>query len=310
MQIENSPQTAEATMKQPPSLPIRVLTHNIRYMTSRRVQGEATWLERLPLLAAELLHETRYNAEAFICLQEVLHQQLLDILSALNSHSPASTWTHIGVGRDDGQKDGEYSPIIYRSDIWTLWDSKTTWLSPTPKVPSKGWDAGCRRILTTAVFQHGASGQRLVAMNTHLDNFGPVSRLESAKLILAEIKDLLSSDENPVFLTGDFNSEASQEAYLLLNDKASVFQDMRELVPKEARYGHENTWTGFSKADWPENRIDFIFLGPREKRQTPPSKQKVVGWEAQAYAVLESRFDDGVYSSDHRAVVGDLLLTG
>ena len=32
-------------------------------------------------------------------------------------------------------------------------------------------------------------------------------------------------------------------------------------------------------------------------------------WIVNGYAVLENRFDDGIYISDHRAVVGDLLLT-
>ncbi|ERF75660.1 hypothetical protein EPUS_08813 [Endocarpon pusillum Z07020] len=31
-------------------------------------------------------------------------------------------------------------------------------------------------------------------------------------------------------------------------------------------------------------------------------------WHITGYAVLPNRFDDGVYMSDHRAVVGDLLL--
>jgi hypothetical protein len=46
-----------------------------------------------------------------LCLQEVLHSQLLYILSVL------SGWTYIGVGRDDGLKAGEYSPIIYRPSL-------------------------------------------------------------------------------------------------------------------------------------------------------------------------------------------------
>ena len=31
-------------------------------------------------------------------------------------------------------------------------------------------------------------------------------------------------------------------------------------------------------------------------------------WRAVEYAVLSNRFDDGVYLSDHRAVVGDIML--
>jgi hypothetical protein len=31
-------------------------------------------------------------------------------------------------------------------------------------------------------------------------------------------------------------------------------------------------------------------------------------WAVQGYAVLPNQFEDGVYISDHRAVVGDVLL--
>jgi hypothetical protein len=31
-------------------------------------------------------------------------------------------------------------------------------------------------------------------------------------------------------------------------------------------------------------------------------------WGVQGYAVLPNRFEDGIYISDHRAVVGDVVL--
>lgn len=87
------------------------------------------------------------SGTGFICLQEVLHSQLVDILSDLNgvhndqSEDPprAPFWAYIGVGRDDGQRGGEYSPIIYPVQTFELLHSETIWLSPTPDRPSKGW---------------------------------------------------------------------------------------------------------------------------------------------------------------------------
>lgn len=46
----------------------------------------------------------------YIVSQEVLHNQLLDIQSLLGPE-----WAYVGVGRDDGQKAGEYSPIFYNT---------------------------------------------------------------------------------------------------------------------------------------------------------------------------------------------------
>ena len=90
-------------------LPIRLLTHNIRYATQSPFKGEEKWAVRKSRLINELSFNTTHCAESFICLQEVLYQQLLDILAALNSKKKA--WAFVGVGRDDGLEAGEYSPI-------------------------------------------------------------------------------------------------------------------------------------------------------------------------------------------------------
>jgi endonuclease/exonuclease/phosphatase family metal-dependent hydrolase len=273
-------------------LPIRLLSHNIRYATGSPFRGEETWAVRAPRLINELRFHTLYNPESFICLQEVLNNQLVDILSGLNSDSSIE-WAHVGVGRENGKTAGEYSPIIYRPNVWTLVDCKTIWLSETPDQPSKGWDAASTRILTVAKFQHIQSGKVLIALNTHLDDQGSQSRLESAKIIAQQAQDAAPL---PVFLAGDFNSEPGQEAYSTLSAENSPVCDLRDQTPTTARYAHQYTYTGFGYEGEPKKRIDFLFLS------------KGGDWQAKDYAVLESRFEDGVYNSDHRAVVGDVLL--
>jgi endonuclease/exonuclease/phosphatase family metal-dependent hydrolase len=111
----------------------------------------------------------------------------------------------------------------------------------------------------------------------------------------------VEEDPRPVsvFLAGDFNSEPTQEAYMKLAGADSPVQDVMGIA-LEKMYGHKNTFTGFGYEDKPEKRIDFLFIGPR----------KADGWKVKSYAVLESRFEDGVYNSDHRAVVGDFILDG
>ena len=96
-------------MKVDNPLPIRLLTHNIRYATESPFKGEEKWAIRKSGLVNELSFNTAHCAESFICLQEVLHHQLLDIIAALNSKRKA--WAFVGVGRDDGLEAGEYSPI-------------------------------------------------------------------------------------------------------------------------------------------------------------------------------------------------------
>ena len=284
---------------------MRLITHNIRYATKSPFRGEELWPVRRPRILNELRFNTAYCPEAFICLQEVLHEQLLDISSLLNKST--KEWQYIGVGRDDGVEAGEYSPIFYRPFVWTLLNHKTVWLSETPDRPSKGWDAASVRILTVGEFQHRISRKRVIVMNTHLDDQGSRSRLEAAKIIAKEVENLshrAGKADIPTFLAGDLNSETHMEAYRYFKEETPM-ADLQTLLEPHNRYGHHETFTGFGVEVEPLTRIDFLFV--KSNAKTDPQKAND-NWIAKNYAVLENCFDDGVYSSDHRAVVADLKL--
>ena len=302
-------------------LRLRLLTYNIRYATSSPSKGERPWADRAPLVLNQIRHETWPLTKAaggaatgFVCLQEVLHAQLLDVLHGLNGLPPPSgphaepprgpVWAHVGSGRDDGKTKGEYSPIIYPVDAFDLLHAETVWLSPTPDRPGKGWDAGSIRILTVAVFEHKASKRRVVASNTHLDNAGAKSRLESVAVILKTLKRVEGEwgrgGEVGIFLTGDFNSFPTQEAYKAMKD-SGYLRDVHDAVGPESRHGEGITFTGFQpdKEKHLQGRIDFVWLGPQGGEDR---------WAVDQYSVLPNRFEAGVYLSDHRAVVGDVTL--
>lgn len=300
-------------MKSMDPLPIRLLTHNIRYATNSPFKGEEVWHIRKSRLIAELRFYTRHCAESFICLQEVLQEQLDDILSGLNGDMP--TWAYVGVGRDDGCQAGEYSPILYQPSIWQLQSHETIWLSKTPNRPSKSWDAASIRILTIGVFQHRHSKKMVVAMNTHLDDQGSTSRVEAVKIILGKVSQFMSKPDGsmapPIFLAGDFNSEPDQEAYKAVTSEESPLRDLQDMVSEDQRYGDRKTFTGFGYNRSPPKRIDFLFLNqqkPSAFTKTGTSANEAQPWSVEGYGILANQFDDGVYCSDHRAVVGDLLL--
>lgn len=300
-------------MKSMEPLPIRLLTHNIRYATNSPFKGEEVWRIRKSRLIAELRFNTRHCSESFICLQEVLQGQLHDILSGLNGKR--TTWAYIGVGRDDGCQVGEYSPILYQPSIWNLQSYETVWLSKTPDRPSKSWDAASIRILTIGVFQHRHSKKTIVAMNTHLDDQGSKSRVEAAKIILNRVSHFMTkldrSTAPPIFLAGDFNSEPDQEAYEAVTSNGSPMCDLQVMVPEDQRYGDQSTFTGFGHERSPPKRIDFLFLNhqnPLAFPQNGASANEAQRWSIEGYGVLANQFEDEVYCSDHRAVVGDLFL--
>ncbi|KAK5658667.1 hypothetical protein OQA88_2063 [Cercophora sp. LCS_1] len=287
---------ATAIPQSPPlqPFPIRALTFNIRYAVSSPSPPEPAWSQRLPPILSQLQSVTTPNT--FFSFQEVLHAQLVDLLSGLNGvTNPGSNgappigpkWGYIGVARDDGVRRGEYSPVIYPLTTFELLRNETTWLSPTPDKPSKGWDAGSIRILTTGVFRHKETGRKVIVGSTHLDNAGERSRRESIPIISAVLKRVAARYEvGAVVLGGDFNSRPDGEAYKLM---AKEMKDLYTIVGDKK--GGERTWTGFDGKG--TGRIDFVWVGE--------------GIKGEGYEVLENA-KGAVYFSDHKAVLGDLVV--
>ncbi|KAL7620481.1 hypothetical protein AAE478_009476 [Parahypoxylon ruwenzoriense] len=273
------------------SLPMRVVSFNIRYAATLRETNERPWSERRVGLINQLKTVTSAtSAVSVLGLQEVLDAQLNDIKNGLGS----DVWAHVGYGRDDGKKAGEYSPIIYRTDVLKLVYSEMKWLSPTPDEVSFGWGAGSRRVVTIGVFEHLETGQRFMHANTHLDNVSSRARSEGIKVVISRIR-AVQQAYGPlgVTLTGDFNSEPGGDAYAAL-EAAGYLTEMWN--SGAARLGtNQLTYTGFSTTG--RTRIDFVWFGPADEGR----------YEALQFEFL-GNYVDGVFISDHRAVVADLTL--
>lgn len=287
------------------TLPIRVITYNIRYAADHRAPNEEPWPVRCPKLATQLRFATSGLESSFLCLQEVLHHQLEDLSSALGPR-----WAHIGQGRDGGEA-GEYSPVFYQPEVWACEGWRTVWLSETPDVPSRGWDAVLNRIVTVGRFKHVFTGTRVVVMSTHFDHVGVKARERSAELVLSVVREAQKGDDEEgrprprpklVVLGGDLNSLPDDPGYRTLTAPGSGMVDVRERVAEDARYGNECTYSSFGEPGEGPKRIDFLFAAG------PPGDAAVAGVDVATYGVLANRFDDGVYISDHRPVVADLEI--
>lgn len=222
---------------------LRVLTYNIRMNTPS--DGENAWPKRSGQVSALL----DFHKIEIFGLQEAMIGQIEDIQAKL----PAMKW--VGVGRDDGKKAGEFSPLFYNSKKFKVLKSGTFWLSETPDKPGLGWDAACNRVCTWVLLETDKKDRQFMVFNTHFDHLGVKARAESAKLILQKINELNSS-KLPVILTGDFNLTPEQEPIAGLTKE---LHDSRS-VTKEAPYGPTGTFNGF-KFDSPlKDRIDYIFV--------------------------------------------------
>ncbi|CAM1510040.1 Fc.00g003750.m01.CDS01 [Cosmosporella sp. VM-42] len=276
------------------AMPLRIITFNIRYATSSPSLGERPWSIRRPKLTTQLNFITAGHESPFICLQEVLHSQVKEIQADLGDG-----WNHVGRGRGTKETDGEYSPIFYRSSTWECVRTETRWLSKTPDVPSRGWDAVLNRIVTMGEFSHIVSGTRVVVMSTHFDHIGVQARQHSAELLIRFAKEW-SSEYRPgptpsvVLIGGDFNSTPNDGAYKTMVAKGSGVSDISDLVPDSRSYGNHVTYTSFGEPREAPSRIDFLFV-------QEPRTAKI-----NTFGVLANSFDDQIRVSDHRPVVSDM----
>ncbi|MDR2811003.1 MAG: endonuclease/exonuclease/phosphatase family protein [Tannerellaceae bacterium] len=257
------------------TIPLRIATYNLRMDTP--ADSLNAWSYRKENVKALI----RHHHFDIVGTQEGFRHQL-DNLAELPEY------TAIGAGRDDGLSAGEHSAILYRTDKFLVVDSGNFWLSETPDVPGKGWDATCcNRICSWVKFCHRESGAEFYVFNVHFDHQGVVARRESGKLMIRKIQEI--AGQAPVICTGDFNSHPGTEQIQTL----SAFLHDARTVTATSPYGPEGTFNGrFTNPVHPE-RIDYIFLSNH--------------FQVDSYAVLTD--NNGLYyPSDHLPVAADVHL--
>jgi len=251
--------------------PLKALTYNIRQDTGSD-KGVRDWSQRKDKLTDYLVN----SKASIIGLQEVRHNQLLDVVKALPNHA------YVGVGRDDAKTRGEYSPIFYDTKLWKL-DPKqhgTFWLSDTPdKVASKSWGNGTTRICTWARLIHIKGEKAVYVYNTHWDHRSQPSRVGAAGLILKTIL-ARKNPQEPFILMGDFNANTDNPAIKKLLDSGILTDPCKQQL---------KTFSAWKAPLAPGLRIDHVFVSN--------------GWK-QAVAEVQLNADaKGNTASDHHPVL-------
>jgi len=227
---------------------ISLMTYNIRF--DSRSDGENIWENR----KETLVNQIRFHEPDVMGTQEGLEHQIQFIDEKLKSYS------YVGIARADVKEGwkGEYSAIFYNTKKFTEIKNGTFWLSKTPDIPSRGWDASLNRICTYILLKSKSNGEQFWVFNTHFDHKGKLARENSAKLIL-EIINEINQQHFPAFLMGDFNLKPDETPIQhILNE----FYDSRDLT-QEPPFGPVGTFNGFDINRPVINRIDYIFVNDK-----------------------------------------------
>lgn len=225
---------------------LNVASYNVRLLTDADYKSGNGWSQRVDCLCDVI----RFSDFDIFGAQEVKYEQLSDMLYRLQDYD------YVGVGRDDGAQGGEYSPVFYKKERFTLLDSGTFWLSETPDKVSNGWDARYKRVCSWGHFKDKVSRKKFWFFNLHMDHIGIVARRESAKLVVARIAEMCGKNAS-VVLTGDFNVAQDNEIYGIFAD-SGFLKDSYEAA--EFRFAPTGTFNSFKPQNFTTRRIDHIWV--------------------------------------------------
>jgi endonuclease/exonuclease/phosphatase family metal-dependent hydrolase len=226
---------------------LNVATYNLRLNIPS--DGANAWPHRKDAVKALI----RYHEIDLFGTQEGLADQVED-LAAMPG------FAYVGVGRDDGQRAGEFAAIFYRTARFKVLRHGDYWLSETPEKPGKGWDARCcNRIATWAQMRDLRTHAVFYVFSVHFDHEGVVARRESAHLMLRKMREL--AGDSPLLCLGDFNATPESEPIAIMS--AGLRDAFR--VSATPPYGPIGTFNDFKLDAELTNRIDYIFVNARVK---------------------------------------------
>lgn len=278
---------------------VRIMSFNIRHAAGldELLLPPNGWLNLSdPLLGRRhrVLSAIEDYGPDLLGVQEAFFVQVDDLLGGFDGRR-LEGYAFSGVGRDDGQLQGETTGIFYRPDRFTLLDEGTFWLSSTPDVPGTVFaGSGSIRIASWVKLHDAQSRSDLLVLNTHWDNVSSSSRLQSAVLIRQQLADL--AEGLPLIVMGDLNATETSSAVSTLrgaaaNDGAPPLVDAyREVFP--VRGPLEATYHNFTGST-AGSRIDYILHSPE--------------WTAQQAAIVRTTYG-GLYPSDHFPVTATLQI--
>ena len=252
---------------------MRIMSFNIRCANV----GKDTWEDRIGIVSQTMLES---EADS-IGVQEATPEWMATLKETVGEK-----YAYVGVGRDDGDNEGEYSAVFYLKDKYEVVDSDTFWLSETPDKPSFGWDAACRRVCTWVQLKDKETGKQYVHMNTHFDHVGISARKNSVEMIIDKAK---TFTDIPVVFTADMNVVQGSTNYNQFVD-SGYFRDTKFAAPDSMNYcTYHDTKPDMHKDDV----IDYVMIND--------------GFDALTYRVVTEGVD-GRFVSDHYPIYADIVM--
>lgn len=259
-----------------------VMTYNIRIISLDDNDEGNGWDVRKAQLVDMI---DRYDPD-ILGMQEDMTPQQAYIFSRMN---PEYAYVD-GPAFNDALK-ARHS-IYYKKSDYKLLRKEKFWLSETPDVISKGWDANENRICLYARLQHKASGKIIHVFNTHFDHIGSEARKNSALLVVERIKQYTDNDTGArVIFMGDLNATNGSGSGLITHNNLKTYLHDAQNDSPSGLEGPNGTFSGFDGSNVATNRIDYIYY----------RNLAII-----RYKHIDEKLSNGRYPSDHIPVLAEV----
>lgn len=250
---------------------IKIMSYNVRCLTPLD-SGKKHWYYRADLVMSDIEAE----APGIIGFQEATKWQYNYLVDCMPQYDSVITYRDKSIA-------SEGCPIFYNTELFTLIDKGSFWLSETPDKMSKDWGSACYRICSYVILTENASSKDFVVFNTHLDHVSDEARINGIKVVLDKIKEF---GDLPAVIMGDLNAEVGSQTYM------SVTEHFMDAQYAATDAESNVTYQGWGQAEG--KRIDYFMVSK-------------TGFWVYTYDVLAENHD-GVYSSDHNPIVMTAVL--
>lgn len=219
------------------------ISSNIRFDNPN--DHENAWGHRREFLAKTLLK----HSPALIGTQEGREPQLRDFHTLLPDFEMAT-------GHRKWIAERMYPTIYFNPQKLSLKASGDSWLSETPSIPgSKSFGSQFPRLMTWGKFEIKNSHRQILLINTHLDHIEETTRVEQAKVLVQEAKNLLTEGMS-LIVQGDFNTTPDSEVRkIIINAFPDLVDSWRIFNPVE-----EASYHSFKGEYDHSMRIDWILV--------------------------------------------------
>ena len=296
-----------AVLSSATTIPLRLMTFNI----DCRLCDKHLWHDRLPGLKDTL---SRYSPD-IIGIQETMFQEdVTALLKDLEGYSAVCPEL-------EQVEELAWDACILYSSRFQVESSDSFWLGPNPDKPGDYDLFNLPRIATYALIKDTKTGESFYFGSTHFDHgdntddgIKPSSNecVKMSEQLVAFTEDLAS--EKPFFWTCDCNSHYDTNAFAILtNETASTYLvetwDLSEATQVVVGEG-QNT------PDYDHHEsIDHIFLAQTETYKPTLSVSssfvdmvKYPCLQRMGSFCKDEEMAEGIYASDHYAIVTDLEL--